>query len=94
MWVALIRLRPQKEQLVNAIIRIQKRLGGLETKTAINFLVEDNYKECFRILLKYYDKWYEKGLHAKEKGEVIKIEGESVNIEGNAKKIIERVWKK
>ena len=53
----------EKEKLVNAIIRIQKRLGGLETKTAINYLLENNHKECFRILLKYYDKYYEKGLH-------------------------------
>jgi tRNA 2-selenouridine synthase len=56
----------EKEKLVNAIIRIQKRLGGLETKTAIGYLVEDNYKECFRILLKYYDKWYAKGLYNRD----------------------------
>lgn len=56
----------EKEKLVNAIIRIQKRLGGLETKTAIGYLVEDNYKECFRILLKYYDKWYSKGLYNRD----------------------------
>jgi len=55
-----------KEKLVNAIIRIQKRLGGLEAKNAVNFLLEDNHKECFRILLKYYDKWYEKGLYNRE----------------------------
>ena len=54
-----------KEQLVNAIIRIQKRLGGLETKNAINYLLENNHKESFRILLKYYDKWYAKGLHGR-----------------------------
>ncbi len=52
----------EKEQLVNAIIRIQKRLGGLETKMAINFLLENNHKECFRILLNYYDKQYDKSL--------------------------------
>ncbi len=48
----------KKEQLVNSIIRIQKRLGGLATKNAINYLLEDNYKECFAILLRYYDKFY------------------------------------
>jgi len=48
----------KKEQLVNSIIRIQKRLGGLATKNAINCLVENNYKESFRILLQYYDKFY------------------------------------
>jgi len=56
----------EKEKLVNAIIRIQKRLGGLETKTAINFLLENNHKECFRVLLKYYDKWYGKALLNRE----------------------------
>ena len=56
-----------KEKLVNGVIRIQKRLGGLETKNAINFLLENNHKECFRILLMYYDKWYNKGLHNRER---------------------------
>lgn len=55
-----------KEKLVNAIIRIQKRLGGLETKTAISFLLEDDFTESFRILLAYYDKQYNKGLHNRE----------------------------
>ncbi|MBC7827477.1 MAG: tRNA 2-selenouridine(34) synthase MnmH [Chitinophagaceae bacterium] len=55
-----------KEKMVNAIIRIRKRLGGLETKTAINFLLENNIEECFRILLKYYDKYYLKGLNGRE----------------------------
>lgn len=47
-----------KEELQKAILRIQKRLGGLNTKNAINFLLEDNFTECFRILLRYYDKYY------------------------------------
>jgi tRNA 2-selenouridine synthase len=55
-----------KETLVNAIIRIQKRLGGLETKNAINQLLENNTIESFRILLNYYDKWYLKGLNTRE----------------------------
>ncbi len=55
-----------KEALVNSIIRIQKRLGPLETKTAIGFLVEENYKACFEILLIYYDKMYTKGLQNRE----------------------------
>ncbi|MGF2413459.1 tRNA 2-selenouridine(34) synthase MnmH [Ferruginibacter sp.] len=54
------------EQLVNAIIRIQKRLGGLETKNAITRLLENNHKACFSILLTYYDKLYNKGLQNRE----------------------------
>jgi tRNA 2-selenouridine synthase len=52
----------EKERYVNAIIRIQKRLGPNETKTAIHFLLDDDYTACFRILLMYYDKTYDKGL--------------------------------
>ncbi len=51
-----------KEALINAIVRIQKRLGGLETKTAVNCLLENDFRGCFAILLKYYDKHYQKAL--------------------------------
>ena len=75
----------EKEKMVNAIIRIQKRLGGLETKTAINFLLEDNVKECFRILLKYYDKLYLKGLVSKKDqlNKIVKIECDDTDAEAN-----------
>lgn len=74
-----------KEKLVNAIMRIQKRLGGLETKNAINFLLENNFKESFRILLHYYDKWYTKGLYNRENAESLikNIPATLVNTEQN-----------
>lgn len=56
----------EKEKLIEAIIRIQKRLGGLQTKMAIEQLQESHTRECFRILLTYYDKWYSKGLYNRE----------------------------
>jgi tRNA 2-selenouridine synthase SelU len=85
-----------KEELVNAILRIQKRLGGLETKLAINFLIEDNLTECFRILLKYYDKLYYKGLHSRENAAdlIIKLECETVDAVKNAISIIAQKTKK
>ena len=52
--------------LVESTLRLQKRLGGLETKRTIEFLEANNPKEAFRILLKYYDKYYEKGLYKRE----------------------------
>ena len=55
-----------KEKMIDAILRIRERLGSLEAKRAIEFLNEDNTLESFRILLKYYDKWYTKGLHNRE----------------------------
>ena len=58
-----------KERMVNAIIRIQKRLGGLEAKNAVNFLMEGNMTECFSILLRYYDKWYGKSMQTRDNWE-------------------------
>jgi tRNA 2-selenouridine synthase len=80
-----------KEKMVNAIIRIRKRLGGLDTKAAINYLLEDNAKECFRILLKYYDKYYLKGLNNRSNTDslVKSITCEKVDAEENAEKILE-----
>lgn len=82
-----------KEKLVNAIIRIQKRLGGLETKNAINYLLEDNYKESFRILLRYYDKWYQKGLYNRENTEALinKIPCSGVDTIANTQKIVQNI---
>jgi tRNA 2-selenouridine synthase len=79
----------EKEKLADAIMRIQKRLGGLETKTAINFLLENNTKECFAILLKYYDKLYKKGLHNREnfRGLLNIIPCESVDVKNNTVKL-------
>ncbi len=57
--------KQDKEKMLNAIIRIKKRLGPLETKTAVNFLIEDNLTESFRVLLIYYDKWYKKNLQSR-----------------------------
>jgi len=78
--------KAKKEELVNAIIRIQKRLGGLDMKNAINYLLEDNHKESFRILLKYYDKYYNKALQNREHWDelVTKFECEDVDAKKNA----------
>lgn len=80
----------EKEHLVNAIIRIKKRLGPLETKTAIGFLIEDDTRECFRILLNYYDKTYLKGLEKRENlAELLnKIPCSSVDAISNTEKLL------
>ncbi|HEV8080664.1 MAG TPA: tRNA 2-selenouridine(34) synthase MnmH [Chitinophagaceae bacterium] len=79
-----------KEELSDSILRIQKRLGGLETKNATNLLAEKNNRECFRILLNYYDKLYTKGLHNRENLSSLlnKIDCENVNVKQNIQKIL------
>jgi len=82
--------KQDKENLKEAILRIQKRLGGLETKNAIQFLEEDDLKASFRILLTYYDKWYYKGLHNRENLSSLlnKIPCSSVDTEINTQKLL------
>jgi tRNA 2-selenouridine synthase len=55
-----------KQQMIDAVNRIKEKLGGLNAKAAIQFLEEGNTEESFRILLKYYDKYYFKALHNRE----------------------------
>ncbi len=78
-----------KEELNHSILRIQKRLGGLETQNATRFLSENNIKECFRILLNYYDKLYTKGLNNRQNLSTLltKINCENVNAKNNIQNI-------
>ncbi len=55
-----------KDQLIDCVLKIQKRLGGLNTKNTIRFIQEGNLHEAFCILLKYYDKMYEQSLQKRE----------------------------
>ncbi len=76
--------------LRDAILRIQKRLGGLETKTAVAALEEKDFHGCFDVLLKYYDKQYRKGLENREepKPGITMVLAEDVNDTINAKLIL------
>jgi tRNA 2-selenouridine synthase len=80
-----------KERVIDAIIRIKDRLGGLEAGRAIEFLNENNTLESFRILLKYYDKCYTRALHNREgiNSLLHTINCESVTPE-NAKKLVQQ----
>lgn len=82
-----------KQDLIEATYRIQKRLGGLETKKCIEHLENERISEAFEILLRYYDKQYlkafnKRGLHEHEIETII---CEQVIGEENAEKLI--IWK-
>jgi len=85
-----------KEKIINAIVRIKKKLGGLETKNAINFLLEDDLKNCFAILLKYYDKLYLRGTYNRDDAESIieQFEFTTTDAKINTKKILQHVYKR
>ncbi|HEY6505660.1 MAG TPA: tRNA 2-selenouridine(34) synthase MnmH [Chitinophagaceae bacterium] len=79
-----------KEKMAKAIVRIQKRLGPLETKTALQMLEAGDVESCFRILLTYYDKQYNKALNNREQLQSLltKLDCATVNAIVNADKIV------
>jgi tRNA 2-selenouridine synthase len=82
-----------KEKLINAIIRIKKKLGGLETKNAINALLEDDTAACFSILLHYYDKLYLKSTSAtkEEERKIISIQSSTTDPKINSNTLLSHV---
>lgn len=79
-----------RSQLAAAITRIQKRLGGLETKQSLGHLLDENYESCFEILLKYYDKLYNKALDRKVDimKDVVRVQCDHVDCGTNTTKIL------
>lgn len=55
-----------KEQLKESILRITKRLGSEQSKSAILALEENNLNTALGICLHYYDKTYQHGLSLRE----------------------------
>jgi len=77
-----------KEKLIDCTLKIQKRLGGLNTKNAIQFFSENNFREAFSILIEYYDKMYSKSLNNRQPLPLLKkINCDKVNCTDTAKKL-------
>ncbi len=76
--------------LVAAILRIQKKLGGLVTKQAIQCLLDQDVAGCFRLLLQYYDKLYEESANKQTRKPHI-ITCERVHANEQAQLILQQV---
>jgi tRNA 2-selenouridine synthase len=79
------------ELIIATITRIQKRLGGLETKLAIQHMQDNQLSDCFRILLKYYDKYYRgslQNLRPASAAAIITVPLEKVDAENNYRLLI------
>lgn len=76
------------EELAACVLKIQKRLGGLETQRALAHLQKGEIRDCFAILLTYYDKFYHQSLQNREDLSKLlhKVPCESVTID-NAKRL-------
>ena len=81
-----------KDELINATLRIKKRLGGQETKIAINYLEANETKAAFSILLAYYDRLYNRGLEKRDPAlnAITTITCNQVNAFENAQQILKQ----
>jgi tRNA 2-selenouridine synthase len=71
----------------------EKRLGPEQSKAALNYLMDGNLRECFAILLQYYDKWYGKSLGLKPEGapKPVTIAVEDTDAGRNAERVMEAI---
>lgn len=74
------------DDLLNALEKISKRLGGERTKQAIKAITENDKKEAMRIVLDYYDRTYMHSLSKRKTDEIKKIVFENIIQSANALK--------
>jgi tRNA 2-selenouridine synthase len=77
------------ELLISSVERIKKRLGGDNTKDAIDAIESGDISKAIEISLTYYDKAYRFGISKKKSQNVIYVETDTDDIEVNAEKILE-----
>ena len=77
------------ESLKASIMKISKRLGGDNTRDAINAVEAGDFAKAIEITLNYYDKAYLFGLKKKNNKNIIYVNTDSDDIETNVMKILD-----
>ena len=77
--------------LADAISRITKKIGGLNSQQALNALQNKNYHQVVELVLHYYDKRYLIGLQKRKAENVTKLELKSTHHQQNAIQLIELI---
>ena len=77
-----------KDKLKESIIKIQKRLGFDNAKLAIEAIDSGDLGKVARISLKYYDKFYLRGLSKRTSSKIIKIPLNAVNADESANALL------
>lgn len=81
------------ELLKASVIKISKRLGGDNTRNAINAIEAGDFTKAIELTLYYYDKAYLFGLKKKYDNNIIYVETETDDIETNAMKVLDAASK-
>jgi tRNA 2-selenouridine synthase len=80
--------RLNKQELIQATARLEKRLGNLKMNKAINHLQNNEFEEWVDILLVYYDKQYEYGKSLRKRENINRIEIYENNIQKTAGSVL------
>lgn len=78
-----------KEQLRSAIERIERRLGGLRTRQAIEYLEQSDFQKVAELTLHYYDKAYLLGIGSRKPETIIEEEFEHFDASTIASRLIQ-----
>jgi tRNA 2-selenouridine synthase len=79
-----------KEQLAEAIARIEKRLGPQHCKAALVALEDGDLKTVAMMMLTYYDKAYRFGLESREAEQIVSEEASAADLRALAERLKER----
>lgn len=74
--------------IAEAVERLRKRLGGLQTKQALNALGSGDLEACFDIVLRYYDDTYLHGVSKRIESSVYRLSLPKVDHVSNAHEIL------
>lgn len=77
------------DDLVLAVLRLKKRLGGLRTSQAIAAIVEGNHADWIANMLIYYDKTYAFDLDKHAKGQTIQLDLSGIDLATSIHKLLE-----
>ena len=80
--------------LADAILKISKRLGDLNTRKSLEFLDHDNFYEVAMLMLGYYDKSYLQVLSRRDPKKVFPIKLNNTNHRENASIVRECITQK
>lgn len=75
--------------LKRSIMKISKRLGGDNTRDALDAVDKGDFAKAIEITLGYYDKAYTFAITRKRSGNIIYVETNTENVEENALKVLE-----
>ncbi len=78
-----------KEMLKAGVIRIERRLGGLSTKEALQAIELNDFHKVADITLQYYDKAYNYGFSKRKSQSIFEINLDRIDPDKNANEIIE-----